>query len=125
MKNVNKQIRLTYLVVFNFLIFIVLFLLYNYLKNVVEISNNDVNIIFSGISIIFMTLGISIFSLSFLGYIFLKKQNDKLVEDIENLSEHIQDISDKDYNSSVEIKYYSDLLQISLALKNIVKRLNR
>ncbi len=125
MKTINKQIRLTYVVVFNFLVFGILFFLYNYLKDAIIEANNDVNIIFSGVSIVFMVIGMSIFGLSFLMYIFLKKQNDNLIEDLESLSEHVQDISLKEYSSNINIKHYSDFLHISLALKNIVKRLNK
>ena len=125
MKRINKKIRISHLIVLNFVYFIILFFLYNYLKTVVENSGNDINIIFSGISIVFMIAGLSVVSLSFIVFVYLKKQNDNLLEDIENLSEHIQDISSKKYDSNIKIKYYEDFLKISLSLKNIVKRLNK
>ena len=125
MKSINKQIRLTYLLGFNLLIFTVLFFLYNYLKAIVESYSNNINIILSGVSIVFMIIGLSVLVFSFAMYMFLKKQNDKLVTDVETLGEHVQEISDKQYDSAIKIKYYSDLLQISLVLKNIVKRLNK
>ena len=125
LKNINKQIKVIYLIIFNFLIFVVLSLLYIYLKNIVESSSNDINIIYNGISIVFILLGLSIFSLSFIVYIYLKQQNNHLVEDVNSLSKHIQEISNKEYDSNIKIKYYKEFLQISLAFKNILKRLNK
>lgn len=125
MKNLNKQIKLIYLIGFNLVLFIVLSILYNYLKEVVQNSNNDINIVISGISIVFLFAGISILILSSIVYIFLKRQNNKLLKDVKALSNHIGEISQKDYKSKVEIKYYQEFLQISLFLKNILKRLNK
>ena len=125
MKNLNKQIKLSYLLGFNLILFLVLSSLYIYLKELVQNSNNDINLIISGISIVFLLIGLSIVIISSLSYIFLKHQNNKLVRDVETLSEHINEISEKDYQSKVEIKHYQEFLQISLLLKNILKRLNK
>ena len=107
------------------MLFIVLSCLYIYLKELVQNSNNDINLIISGISIVFLLIGLSVLIISSLIYIFLKRQNNKLVRDVETLSEHINEISEKDYQSKVEIKHYQEFLQISLLLKNILKRLNK
>ena len=125
MKNLNKQIKLSYLVGFNLILFIVLSILYIYFKELVQNSSNDINLILSGISIVFLLIGLSILIVSSLIYFFLKHQNNKLLRDVEALSEHINEISEKDYQSKVEIKHYQEFLQISILLKNILKRLNK
>lgn len=125
MKNLNKQIQLKYLVLFSILVFIFLFISYAIIKTIILNPSNESSTIISLVGIVFAILGISIFLIAFGTYYFLKKQNNLLEEDMNLLSNYIVDISQKKYKSSIVIKNYLELLQISLTLKNIVKRLKK
>lgn len=125
MRNIDKQIQSKYLVLFFIFTVIILLSSYAYIKEILLDSSNDINMLLSTISIVFFILGIFLILLSIGVFYILKKQNDKLVEDTTALSEYILDISEKDYKSSLKIKYYSEFLQMSISLKNIVKRLTK
>lgn len=115
MKTIKEQIKLKYLLLHTVVLFIILYVTYRYLKPLVENT--------ASLSMVFFFLGLSLFFMSIVVFYYLKKQNEQLIEDVDELSEHILDISNKDYRANITIKYYSEFLQISLALKNIIKRL--
>ena len=117
MRGIKEQIKLKYLLLFLVSVFLTLYGAYRYLKPLVENT--------ASLSMVFFFLGLSMFFLSVIVFYYLKKQNEHLLEDVEELSEHILDISDKEYTTNINIKYYSEFLQISLLLKNIIKRLNK
>ncbi len=117
MKEIKEQVKLKYLLGILVSIFILLYVSYMFLKPLVEDT--------ASLSVVFFVLGSSLFLLNFTIFYLLKKQNDELIEDVEELSEYILDISHKKYTSSINIKHYAEFLQISLFLKNVIKRLNK
>ncbi len=54
----------------------------------------------------------------------LKKHNEKIVYDVLQIRDYLEDISNKEYTSALHIKHFKEYLEISVLLKNIVKRLN-
>ena len=57
-------------------------------------------------------------------YLSIKSINYKLSEDIEHFQGYLEEVSNKNYESVVIIKYFHEFLEMSLRFKNIVKRLN-
>jgi len=55
----------------------------------------------------------------------VKSHLNKLERDIQALTHYIDRVSKKEYETSLQIKYYSELLHISVLLKNLVKRVNK
>ena len=55
----------------------------------------------------------------------LKKHNDEIISDTIKLKKYLGSISNKEYNAVLHIKYFKEYLEISVMLKNIVKRLNQ
>ena len=49
---------------------------------------------------------------------------NRVFDDTKQLRDYLNAISKKNYDAHIHIKYYHDFLEISLLLKNIVKRLN-
>jgi len=47
----------------------------------------------------------------------------KLNEDIDTLTNYLQKIDAKEYDAEIKIKNYLEFLQLSLLLKNLIKRL--
>ena len=57
-------------------------------------------------------------------YLSIKSINYKLSEDIEHFQGYLEEVSNKNYQAVVIIKYFHEFLEMSLRFKNIVKRLN-
>jgi len=53
-----------------------------------------------------------------------KKMSEKIVYDIKQITNFLDEISNKNYNAVVKTKYFYEFLQISLKLKNLVKKLS-
>ncbi|MDQ1244367.1 MAG: two-component system, OmpR family, phosphate regulon sensor histidine kinase PhoR [Campylobacterota bacterium] len=72
------------------------------------------------IKLFFIFLGIIIFAI----YI-SKKMSQRIVYDIAQLTNYLDEISNKNYKAVVRTKYFYEFLQISLLLKNLVKKLSK
>lgn len=75
---------------------------------------------------VYIILGIFLIAISALSiYLYTKVLSD-VDSDLEQIKNYIHAISEhKDYTSTINIKNFTEFLQISLVLKNIVKRLNQ
>jgi signal transduction histidine kinase len=72
------------------------------------------------IKLFFIFVSIIIFSI----YI-SKKMSQRIVYDISQLTNYLDEISNKNYKAVVRTKYFYEFLQISLLLKNLVKKLSK
>jgi len=54
-----------------------------------------------------------------------KKISDRVSRDVGEIKEYLEDVNAKDYESVIKIEHYVEFLEISLLLKNIVKRLKQ
>ena len=63
------------------------------------------------------------FILAFI-YFAIKNISYKLSQDVEEFQSYLEELSNKNYRAVVKIKYFREFLEMSLRLKNIVKRLN-
>ena len=52
-----------------------------------------------------------------------KKMSEKIVYDISQITNYLDEISNKNYKAIIKTKYFFEFLQISLLLKNLVKKL--
>jgi len=72
------------------------------------------------------TLWISLalaFTVAFLFFVaMINNLHKKLTEDIDALAHYLKKIDAKEYDAKIEIKNYLDFLELSLLLKNLVKR---
>jgi len=78
-------------------------------------------------SIIIQWLSISslFFVATLLMMLMLKKHNNKIISDMNKLKDYLEGISNKEYNSILHIEHFKEYLEISVILKNIVKRLHQ
>jgi signal transduction histidine kinase len=53
-----------------------------------------------------------------------KKMSAKILYDIEQITNFLDEVSNKNYNAIIKTKYFYEFLQISLMLKNLVKKLS-
>ena len=53
------------------------------------------------------------------------KMNKKIIYDISQITNYLDEISNKNYKAVVKTKYFYEFLQISLLLKNLVKKLSK
>jgi signal transduction histidine kinase len=53
-----------------------------------------------------------------------KKMSEKILYDIEQITYFLDEVSNKNYNAIIKTKYFYEFLQISLMLKNLVKKLS-
>ena len=54
-----------------------------------------------------------------------RKMSEKIVYDISEITNYLDEISNKNYKAVVKTKYFFEFLQISLLLKNLVKKLSK
>jgi hypothetical protein len=73
------------------------------------------------------TLIISLLGIFFIAFlsllVMINSLHKKLNEDIDILSSYLKKIDAKEYDAEIKIKNYLDFLELSLLLKNLVKRL--
>lgn len=53
-----------------------------------------------------------------------KKMSEKIVYDIQQITEYLDEISNKNYKATIKTENFYEFLQISLLLKNLVKKLH-
>ncbi|MDA3908222.1 MAG: ATP-binding protein [Sulfurimonas sp.] len=53
-----------------------------------------------------------------------KRMSERIVYDIDQITAFLDEISNKNYNAIIKTKYFYEFLQISLMLKNLVKKLS-
>ncbi len=70
--------------------------------------------------LIFIFIGILI-----IATIVSQKMSKKVVYDIEQITSYLDEISNKNYKAIIKTKYFYEFLQISLLLKNLVKKLSK
>ncbi len=73
---------------------------------------------------VWMMLGALYLFILTLVYLSIKSINYKLSEDIEHFQDYLEEVSNKNYQAVVKIKYFHEFLEMSLRFKNIIKRLN-
>ena len=56
-------------------------------------------------------------------YFFIKSVSYKLTQDTEEFQNYLDEVSNKNYHAVIKIKYFHEFLEMSLRLKNIIKRL--
>ena len=54
-----------------------------------------------------------------------KRKRDKIAYDVGQIINCLEEISDKNYEVVMKTKYFSELLQIEVLLKNLIKRLHK
>ncbi len=54
-----------------------------------------------------------------------KNMSQKIVYDIEQITKYLDEVSNKNYKAIIKTKYFFEFLQISLLLKNLVKKLSK
>ncbi len=57
-------------------------------------------------------------------YFIINTMKIKLLQDLKELQNYLNELSDKNYKAVVKIKYFREFLEMALRLKNIVKRLH-
>lgn len=71
-----------------------------------------------------MILGVFLISILLLLYFAIQKVRSELSSDVKEVQNYLDEISDKNYEAVIHIKYIHEFLEISLRLKNLIKRLN-
>jgi len=72
---------------------------------------------------VWIKLGIASIFILIIIYLTVKSMSYKLLEDVEHFQDYLEEISNKNYQAIVKIKYFHEFLEMSLRLKNIIKRL--
>ena len=61
----------------------------------------------------------------FVGFYISKRMSERIVYDIRQITLYLDEISNKNFNAVIKTKYFYEFLQISLMLKNLVKKLSK
>ena len=73
---------------------------------------------------VWMILGTLSMFILLLIYFSIKSISSKFMEDTQHFKDYLEKVSNKNYEAIVIIKYFHEFLEMSLRLKNVVKRLN-
>ena len=73
---------------------------------------------------LWMVLGTVLFIIVLISFYIAKSMAFRVEHDINELREYLNAISNKNYEAHIRIKYYQEFLEISVLLKNLIKRLN-
>ena len=60
-----------------------------------------------------------------IAYLIAQQMSHRVVYDIKQLKVYLEEVSSKNYEAVVHIKYIQEFLELSLILKNIIKRLQK
>ncbi|WP_321777616.1 HAMP domain-containing sensor histidine kinase [Sulfurimonas sp.] len=69
-------------------------------------------------------LAVVFFIVSLMAFYISKRMSEKIVYDIKQITNFLDEISNKNYKAIIKTKYFYEFLQISLMLKNLVKKLS-
>ncbi|EDZ62235.1 two-component sensor histidine kinase [Sulfurimonas gotlandica GD1] len=78
---------------------------------------SDFYSLWSKLFLVFLTVVLIAFYIS-------KRMSARIIYDIEQITIFLDEISNKNYNAIIKTKYFYEFLQISLMLKNLVKKLS-
>jgi len=73
---------------------------------------------------LWVVLGTVLLIIVLISFYIAKSMASRVEHDINELREYLNAISNKDYEAHIHIKYYQEFLEISVLLKNLIKRLN-
>ena len=74
--------------------------------------------------LLWIILGVILTLIALVSFYIAKSMSHRVEHDINELREYLNAISNKDYEAHIHIKYYQEFLEISVLLKNLIKRLN-
>jgi len=127
----QKSIFFKYMVLFGTILISIYIISYVLMKNFLLsyiVSMKGITLtkaIISEFNFVFMEIAGVSFVFFFIVFYVSKKTIDRVNSDVKDIKEYLEDINAKDYKSVIKIKHYVEFLEISLLLKNIVKRLKQ
>jgi hypothetical protein len=120
-KNLKKTLLTRFLALLVGSVFFTSLITYIFIKSFLVEKNIDV----VELNMLYLIL-IPIFLLSILvSFYFYKRVVQRLFDDISEITQYLKEISNKNYEKVIRIKYFEDFLAISLLLKNLIKRVNQ
>lgn len=115
---------LIFLIVFVILFFISYAISKHFILSLVLSEPHQIEQTIEAFNIVWLKISLVFFVLMMIAYFILKSLRNKIYEDLDSLSAYLYEISqNKNYEKSVKIKHYIEFLQITVSLKNIIKRL--
>jgi len=107
-----------------FTLFLVSYALFN--NFIIEhISIEKLDLVMDDFYTIWLEIGISFFILLTIALYVFSRTIKKITTDISSLTLYLEKISNKQYDSIIKIENYIEFLQLSMHLKNLVKRLQQ
>ena len=84
----------------------------------------NLDLIMSEFYSLFLKLFLLFFLVFLIAFYISKRMTDKIVFDIEQITNYLDEVTRKNYSYVIKTEYFYEFLEISLKLKNIVKRLH-
>jgi len=126
---VLKKLRTSLLLKFTLLLFFTLFLLYliSYAllnKFMIEsMKPEELTLLMDGFNEVWINILFVFIALFCFVFFILKHIISKVTDEIEDINNFLEEINKKNYDAVLKIEHHLEFLQLSLLLKNIVKRL--
>ncbi|QSZ41143.1 hypothetical protein GJV85_03120 [Sulfurimonas aquatica] len=74
---------------------------------------------------LFFKLALAFLLILSIAFYIAKLMSDRVLYDLNQLKNYLEEISTKNYKAIMHVKYFHEFLELSLILKNIIKRLNK
>lgn len=79
----------------------------------------------SEFNLLWLLIGTAFVVFLIICFAYIRRLEKKISEDMQEITEYLQEINSKNYSAPLHIKHYLECLHISILLKNIVKRINK
>lgn len=105
-----------------FLLFLISYALFN--KFLIEhIGEDKLTMVMSDFNEVWLIIGL-VFIILFVGvFLIMKSTLSRVTDEIDEINKYLQALNEKRYDAVLKVDNYLEFLQLSLLLKNLVKRL--
>lgn len=124
-KDIYKKFFLAIIGLFGALFSFAYFLLKEFLLTHVNAEHNDMVQLLESYNTIWAEIVVAFICFGLIAFFYVKRLDDALMDDVENLSRYMEEINKKNYDAIIHIQHYREFLKISLLFKNLVKRLKQ
>ena len=122
-KDIYKKFFVAIVALFTAVFTLAYFLLKNLLLAHLNPEHDNIVMILESYNTVWAEVFIAFVFFGMFAFLYIKKLNDMIMEDVEHFTQYLYKINKKNYDAVIQIQHYTEFLKISLIFKNLLKRL--